>query len=469
MREPTLTRAEKLALLLVVVLAASMWQSYDVSVFRNWVTATMELGITRIYLAHAVLGWSYRVVYPPLAPTVFVASYLAGYQVYQAIAYTTESTSLGELVHSIGDMLLKLLVKLPLIVALLVLWRTVRRLCGRRAGALLLAGPPTLSVIAPYNFDVFMALFLVLAVLSLYERKTIRAGALTAIALLFKQPAALAAPALALYTLRAMGVREAAKYVAAIAVTSAVILAPFALHSQLAHLLDSIAGFHTARLPQGPTLWAALLPLTSYNIELVREASSLWILAFATLYSLPLFVHAARGRGRPEQLAAAALLAYLAAGKVVNPAYLFWAYPLILYTAYTSRDRRMLAAYLLASMIPAAHFTLLYLSTIAAKTSLFIEEEQRWYPYTKALEIVENSLAKPLAKPVLLLAETPPLATLLACIASHWSFTALALALAYTLPMLYTYKRLLTQINNEKTPSNQYTPVKHQTHQTQTV
>ncbi len=440
-----LSWSERLAIVVLLVAAATMWQGYDVHVFRNWVIASLELGLARIYLAPLLLGWSYRVVYPPLAPAIFVASYLASYHLYQTLQYISSVNSMAALiVQQYADLIIRIIVKAPLIVALMALWLMIRRRYGRRAGILLLLGPPTLAVIGPYNFDIFMGVLLFLAVYMAYEKRSILSGASAALSALFKQSAVLALPHLVSYYALRNGARSAIKWLVGLIVTSIIVLMPFILYSHIGSMINCIAGFHASRLPQGPSIWSLTLLLTGYNIAYSLTVSKAWLIIFITIYALtlaPIVIERSR-LVRIEYVVALSLLAYLVAGKVINPAYLFWAYPFIICIAFERRDQKLLKTYLVASLIPLLFFSLYYLSVIAAHSQLFIEEEVRWYPYTKALQLIRESLTPPLAYATIRLIELKPISIVLTVVNKYWVIVGSLLSILYTILISYCFIRV---------------------------
>ena len=412
----------------VIVYLAGFAMYYDYRIFTNWVYASRELGIHEIYCASRIFGPDYRVVYPPLAPTIFVASYT----VYEKIA--------NDVPLRLASYIERLTVKAPLIASLVALWAlAARRLGERRAYWLVLLGPPLLTVIAVYNFDLYMVLLLALSIEALLAGFPAVAGLLLGLSVLSKQIAVLGAPMLLLAAYR-IGGRHAALRLSLGAASAIVLAIPFTIVSPY-DLLNSVLGFHGERPPQGPSIWYSMFVASGYHCS--PALCSLWLILFAVLYALAL-IGAARDRViDPYGYVALAFTAYLATGKVVNPVYLAWPYA---FTVLSPRQsRRLLALYLAAFSIVLLYYGLLFFGSASSGLPVYLPEEQRWMSPDEVRFYIFNSLSTHplLAALVARVLSLEPVRHLSHLILSSWVGVSLALSIAYTGLMVVTFLKLL--------------------------
>ncbi len=390
---------------------------YDFSVFANWAYAFRELGLHGVYMADNIFGRDFRVVYPPLAPTIF----LAGYEVAKDVA------------HVVGDkfvsiFLERLVVKLPLIIVHILVWYVAGYVIGwRRAYSLVLLAPPLLLVLATYNFDTVMVLLLFASVVMIRYAKAYTSGILLGLSILSKQTAALALPFLAYEAWRK---RKLVNFMLGVLTALAVAL-PFSL-MEPHYFLENIAGFHAARMPQGPTIWYSLLALKGYSDDVF---TAFWLPLFLIVYMFTLLYTVAK-RVPLEASIAAAMLSYLAIGKVVNPVYMVWPYLFLLTCLGSTRGKKLLALYYAAFVFVLTHFGLKFFGAVAAWQPVFLPEEKRWLSPQEVLTDIRESLApyptlQAITETVLL--KNNPLKAILAAAYLNWPLTSLVLSTAYTL------------------------------------
>ncbi len=433
-----------IAVLLYIMLSGSVMY-YDLKVFTSWSEAASKIGVFSIYKAPELLGYTYRTVYPPLAPLVFLASYSVAQEAARELVTATGSaTTLGLLGVLVTGFAVRLLLKLPLIASALALWKLMVERFGRSVSGLILLGPPVLTVIAVYNFDLFMTLFLVAGVIEAGRGRVVRATLYTVIAALFKQPALVALPFILLYTYWAHGARRAVRAAIAAAAVAAAVVAPFAAGSGES-FFKWVAGFHGDRPPQGPTLYTAFFTLAGYSLErttVILKASTV-LMAISLLLVLVLWTRKKSTSFWDLVYAvAASLLGVLAFSKVVNPVYTLWAYPFIVAIAAKKGVLRPVAVYLAGSTAVYAWVLLLYLSALVLGKPVYLHEEEKWLQPQEFQSILYASLGpySPLLDLLLFIGRSSSLVWYAAStIYYNWGWIELGLALLYTGSMLYLY------------------------------
>jgi len=418
------------AFTLIALLYAGLlyvWNWYDIAVFSNWVIAFKELGLLKLYEAPRVFGVRFRNVYPPLAPIFYVANYeLAEKMVYLI------SAILG--MHQAPEYLvlpaLKLLLYLAIGVVGYVLWRRL----GAEAAVAWFLGAPTVAIAAAYNFDVFIALLILASLYAAYRGAIYASSILLALAVLIKPlPAVFYLPLLVIvYRLRGRG--AAAKYLLAGVLTGAAILAPF-LAIDARSTLYWMIGFHAERPPQGPSI------MLFFRLLGTQPPHLLWLAAFTAL-TIPVVLLAYRRPSRsPERLGlllVAMMAAYLAVGKVVNPQYYIWVYPLLLLAAIPSST-----AAVIAYNIGCASTSLYYLLSFIAGMAtghVFIEDEERWYSTTYLLK---SSLHPALRGKVAHLLHDKPFTEAAVILHNNWHIVAAVLAAINIAAMIIVYVEAL--------------------------
>lgn len=443
-----------IAVLLYILLSGSVMY-YDMRVFSSWMDAAEKIGVFQLYRAPELFGYTYRAVYPPLAPLVFLASYgLAEEAVREIVAATGSSTSLGLLGPLVVGFTLRLLLKIPIIASALALWDIMVRRFGRKVSTLILLGPPVLVVIAVYNFDLFMTLFLVLGVFEATRGNSVRAVVYTTIAALFKQPAVVALPLILLGIYRRRGLGEAGKALLVSAAIAAAIVTPFALGSGES-FFKWIAGFHGTRPPQGPTVFTAAYTLSGYSFEEVAgllEASTI-LMALSLLVVVIAYLYSSGDNDSLVYAVTASLLGILAFTKVVNPVYTLWAYPFIVALSAKKGTLKPVAIYLAGATMVYLWVMLLYFSALVTGTPVYLHEEARWLSAQEFKSMIYASLGpySTLMDLFLLIGRSSSIVWYTALfIHNNWGLVELVLATIYTFSMAYLYFWLISLLLREK-------------------
>ena len=447
---------EQATIIVLFLYLAGFAMYYDLSVFINWVYAAQELGVTRIYDAKEVFGFDYRVVYPPLSPTIFIANYVLAQSVVNQLEdrVLVVNSLVGSNVSPLLQYLERLLVKMPIIIASLILWRMFKQRYGTKAAIVFAMGPPLLIVLTVYNFDLLMVLFLFLSITLLASGRYKLAAVSLAVSTLFKQIAILAYIPIALWLLRWRGLVVTTKYTIAYIGTLTIVLMPFIVVGGLDTIVNSILGFHEARPPQGPTIVSSLYYLVwSFDSSnpLLNTILFSWPIVFVALLAV-LFLKTKfrRDASSLEDLVAMVFTAYLVVGKVVNPVYTLWAYPFIVSAAFRYGRLQLVKSYIGLTLLVLTYFFLMYTSAYAVGGSVFLPEENRWIHYNELILHLYASFGpySTLVDMYLSLIHLPLIRDIFTLIYDNWWLTATILSIAYTVQAIKVLYKLVNLHNN---------------------
>ncbi len=382
------------AVVLVAVCVVG-WNWYDVRIFLNWVLAVRQLSIVRLYTAYDVLGPQYRAVYPPLPIFIFIVTNAFTSHILEAL-----STFATHFVAIARCYLARLTLKLPLLVSVLVTGYLLKRACGKSAAFYwFVLGVPTLITLGAYQFDPFVALLLLLSLLSLTRYKRYWLSAIFfALAILVKPLVAVFFVPIALYLAKP---RKVVSYAAIIAALCFAISAPF-LVLEPKSFIENVVGFHMHRPPQYVSFWNIPVLLSARNHRIENVVNLVWLPAYATLISILIWLAFKRaGKVFDEKLLLLTItivgIATLAFNKVVNPSYTLWIYPLTLMLAFGYGMEWLALRYNVLSVL-ACIWPGLYVAIPAlANKPMYVEEVQR---YISARTLLLNSLSPPINKSV---------------------------------------------------------------------
>ncbi len=424
-------RARLVAIASILVAFFTFVNVYDYRVFRNWLLASNLMGILDIYAASGVLGHAFRVVYPPLAPLLFIATASLAALLYPFYPLTPYP-----------PLVARLLLKTPLLASLIAAHYILETRVSREAARLFTFNILVILLIHAYVFE-FPAIALTLA--ALYAPTLLLSAAFLAAATLLKQNFALLALPLLLYYARRDGPRGAALFATAYIAILAALLVPFTLYSGLQPILQSLLEFHAARPPQGTNIWTIFLVDTGYDAELAMKVSKLWIAFFAVLAGVALYRlgRSVEDTVDVERLSAALMVALLASSKVLNPHYILWALPFIAVLAARGViTRRAYIAYTAAGLIELLYPVFTMFGAAALHRPFYIEEEARWMTPTEVEKLVIDAM--PSIAPALLdFVRHTPLITLFQLVYDNWPLILPLLSTTYTALMLYVYAELV--------------------------
>ena len=373
-----------------------LWNGYDIDIFVNWVVAAKELGITSLYKAPEVFGERFRVVYPPLAPLIFVSNYMLAEYFAAKLVGVGNADAMYLVAFALA------LVKLSLIGLSIYIGYVICKRRGLVYAAVWLAGFPVVTVVFMYQFDLYAAALLYIALL-LYEGNRYRlATLLYTLSILVKPLTILVAPILAMYMIQRYGLKASFKLALMSTFVSLAVVIPFILGGSGPKPLSKwTIEFHLERQPQGPTITTLYYQLVSR--DLLVPTTCLGALLLLIYYSF--YKRLRRDGIGIEDVYRYSLLVfmvYMMLGKVVNPQYYVFPYILAVEIAVP----HLIVLINLAAFFIDAYFIYDFIAGLKIG-SVYMPDEQRWYnvkllvylssaPHTR--ESVEYLLNSPAAQ-----------------------------------------------------------------------
>ena len=424
----------RLILILVAFISLiTFTNSYDYNVMRHWVIAAVLFGMFDIYKAQMIFGHVYRIVYPPLAPLLFVSS------VYPLVLLKPYI-----FLVPYPDLIVRVFAKIPIVLSVIAGYFILKSKVGEKAVKIFLAVPTILPVLTAYVFDVPATITAAASIL-LIDYPLI-SGVLLALATLLKQNFIILFISPLLYYISNRDLRGTLLFMSGFMTTTLTLLLPFIVNDGLSNLLYSIVMFHLDRPPQGATLWTIFLVESGYNANFAATVSKLWLPSFLILAAIALY--RARGIVKTREgvvlLSALLLSALLATIKVLNCNYLIWLLPfLAALIAYDLVDKRLLLPYNLAVLSALLYSALIIFSSAVIHAPMYLEEERRWIPPSRVEKIVINASPEIMPKLLHFIRATPALYTIFNFIYHYWWIIEPILSLTYTVSMLIIFYHLL--------------------------
>ncbi|MDW8010292.1 MAG: hypothetical protein RMH84_01670, partial [Sulfolobales archaeon] len=258
----------------------SAWNWYDVNIFENWFRASRYTSLYKIYEVPLALGnISYRIVYPPIPPLIYIGTrWLVDAAVNAIATLSGVAPAIGHILLTTTNHIFRVIIKLPLLVFTVALAVVLWRRFGSRASHWIVAGVPTLVTIATYQFDPLVAFFLYLSIttLSLPRLAPFLSSISTALTILTKPLVAVSFLPLVYYVHRRMGKRGLVRYVATTMAVVLVIALPFFLANPYAFIYNILL-FHSERPPQYVSIWNVPVLLSNRDPEVVKIVNTVWL------------------------------------------------------------------------------------------------------------------------------------------------------------------------------------------------
>ncbi|GEM_PF-5426984 len=368
--------------------------SFDFEVFRKWIEAYLEGGLSGLYRASKIYGWTSRVVYPPLSPLLFIYSYIVSDSIADFIQELAISSSYANLLLllEIPRLVFIAVLKTPVVAAVVAYAYTVKKLLGR-GDLLVLLGPPTLIVIAAYDFDVFMMLFLLLSLYLLARSRYTASGILLVVSSLFKYVSILLLPFYLVVGYREGRWRSSTMVVVGVASASTITLLLLYLTGALEGFIESTL-YHISRRPQGPVIYSLV------GIDKLGVLSYIPLVSTAIVSALVGFRAPPRGEKIAYYMLACSLslLVFIATSPVVNPVYTYWYYVLLAPpAAYILGDYRRAKKLVILNMLVVGSVVVWYivpiLYTAILNVPYFWEEYGVYVPASTIENYINSSIA----------------------------------------------------------------------------
>ncbi|MEM4789026.1 MAG: glycosyltransferase 87 family protein [Ignisphaera sp.] len=294
------------------------WNYYDVLWWIQWYRIIASQGLAEIINIYKLcVPPECKVPYPPLAILIFVPLYaITSY--FQPI---------------IRMVLLKAFIVL---IPGIVIYMIIKRAKGADYARLWLLSWPFLQILFCLQFDVLIALFIMLSTIMILKRKTSKAALFLGLATMVKHVVVILLP-LHIVFLKINGERkEVLKYIFIYALVVGCIALPFFVVTPR-EFVGHILLFHSSRAPQDMSLWAlATILLEKYVVELHQLIDNIWALFFATVYTLSLYLfwrqlklhRFSHGDKLLLTYTSVILLLFISLNKVGNLNYVVWFVPL---------------------------------------------------------------------------------------------------------------------------------------------
>ncbi|MEL9939460.1 MAG: glycosyltransferase 87 family protein [Ignisphaera sp.] len=255
--------------LIIALLAASLvigWNYYDIMWWVSWYRIVEKHGPQSIFSIYKLCeAPSCKAPYPPIAVITFVSVYalamLAPYQVRYII--------------------LKLVL---VVIPAYIIFRIIKRYRGSEIAMLWLLSLPFLQILFALQFDVLLALFILLSTIYTWHGEYRKAAISTAIATLIKPVAAVIAPLHLIFIYKKNGAKKALEYVAIAVAVGMAITAPF-LFASGNSFIENVISFHASRPPQDASPWAIATFVLESGINMYNSLlNKLWMIPFLIAY-----------------------------------------------------------------------------------------------------------------------------------------------------------------------------------------
>ncbi len=363
-----------LANIFILVFAPTHWLYYDVRYFIEWVDVIKQHGLLSVYI------YSHKVAYPPIPVIVFTSMHMLASSI-------TSSTYL-----------IRLIDKIPLILAFNIIYYLLRKHYGLSTAYLWIVNYASYLTIFAYQFDLLAVLFLLASFIELTRNNPspLRLGLYNAFYLLVKQGLVFLAFIPLIYLLKKYGVKPAMKYVLVGLTIGLVFIFPFIIYNP-GSFIEKVLFFHSVRYPQELSLWAIPVYLSNFNYTIIPTWYSwLWfpIYLFATIYLLYKFYRCKQVDDKIVlKYIILLLIVLLVINKVGNENYLVWIIPfLAIFLSLHPEYRDLRLTYITLPVMIGLIFPLLtYFAAAVAQGSLLIMEDLSHY---SAMWLVERSFER---------------------------------------------------------------------------
>ncbi len=373
------------ATIVIVVAAVIVWNYYDVTIFTNWVKIYNEIGLLNLYTMYRY-NESYRVVYFPLAPLTFIAFYNLGETTVEVLVNSTGMNTSSTQLEVLTTTLLRVISKLPLILSVYLTAYILYKKEGAEVTRWWFYSIPLIIAVATYQFDPLMILFLLAGSYWLAEKKWLRAGMAWGLGTAIKYVPIILIP---VAFMASEEKRDFLKFITAFIGVVLLVTLPFLLIDPEGFYMN-VFEFHSDRPPQYLSIFNVPVLLSNRDPNIMQLVTQIWPYLFVLIYIITLLIIKPRPGDKDSIFVSilALLLVFTIFNKVINPNYLLWSYPYIIYVLIRRRKklglRLLIIASITAMLWPGLY---LYVPAILNKPA-YIEEEMRYY---NARILVEKS------------------------------------------------------------------------------
>jgi uncharacterized membrane protein len=356
------------------------WNYYDVMWWSQWYRLIEANGLSALLNIYKVCSLpDCKVPYPPLAVIIFIPVYA---------------------LSSIFPPIIKMVILKSFIVVLpsLAIFFVIKRLKGFEEALLWLASWPLLQILFAFQFDVLIALLLLLSTIYITRERSSYAAIFLSLAAMIKHVVCIVVPLHLIFLKIMKGWKEVAKYLVVYIVTVGAVTLPFFI-STPNEFLNQIVLFHSARAPQDVSLWAIATILLENQVEEIKQiVGNLWVLLFFIVYILIVYTFWSQLKHRDilgnqsilSIYTSIILLIFISLNKVGNLNYVVWFIPTAF--AFLNRDH-IRTLYKLTFVLGIAggliYAFMLLVPPASVEGSVFIAEDQA---YWSAKAIIAQSL-----------------------------------------------------------------------------
>ncbi|MDK6029283.1 glycosyltransferase 87 family protein [Ignisphaera sp. 4213-co] len=366
-------RRKYILILILLLLSTSLvigWNYYDIMWWISWYRILEKNGPLYLFSLYRLCRVpTCKVPYPPIAVIMFVSIYaLAMIMPYQ-LRYA----------------ILKLIL---VVVPAYIIFKVIRKSRGFEIALLWLLSLPFLQILFALQFDVLVALFVLLSTLYIWSGKHFKAAASLAIATLIKPIVAVIAILHMIFLYRRGGFRKVIEYIAIALVIGLAITTPFIVASGK-NFVENVISFHATRPPQDASPWAIATFVLESNITKYNNIiDNLWTIPFVIALSFTVLGFIIIMRQKPyvslRFLALSTsilLLLTIVFGKIGNTNYLVWIVP----TSIIALDCQILRKfYLLTTLlvllvsVPMTGIMLYLAPAVSAEPTFMAEDLGYW-------------------------------------------------------------------------------------------
>lgn len=357
-----------LAIILFIVTSWVAWNYYDISVFLEWTRIAENKNILKIYSDSKKAG------YMPLAPIVFIATYMISKAILSAIVNIINIASSSFYID-----FMKLSMRIPLLVSIVLTGLILYKKEGWNVAKWWIFGIPVWIVYLAYQFDPLMVLFMVIGAYFIVEKKYKATGFFWGLGAALKFVPILLLPLA--FKVIGNNRKNIIKFLSFFTIPVVFISLPFLLFNPVI-MVKKVLEFHASRYPQMLSIFNIPMLLTNYGFSYANILSWIWIPIFLSLYFLILW-HIRVREGDKDSIFLAIgvlVLTFIIFNKVQNPQYILWAYPFLTYSLGRMNSGGLKKALLLATVLGSLIYPLIYyLPPAVLNKPILIEEDMQLY------------------------------------------------------------------------------------------
>jgi uncharacterized membrane protein len=261
-----------LALILIMSSLIIGWNYYDIMWWVSWYRIVQREGASAVLFIYTLCQPpTCKVPYPPLAVLIFVSVYAIAMLVPYQFRY----------------IILKLCL---VIVPALIIFYIIKKRRGFDIALIWLLSLPLIQVLFALQFDVLIAMLILLSTIYITKKEYSKASIVLALATLIKHICVIILPLHIIFTYRENGLRKAFEYLLTFSMIALLFCMPFYIVSR-EDFINNLISFHASRPPQDLSIWALPTYLLEYGISTYSSILNiLWIIPLAVTCLATLYI-----------------------------------------------------------------------------------------------------------------------------------------------------------------------------------